>query len=96
VLLVICWADRSTLWSALRLRAVSLLYQAAIQHNKILSMVDIECLRGQAKFLQPPEVEETLLRHFRSSVNLNLLIWKGGGHALSAVSCSPQSAPSFC
>ena len=49
-------------WRALRLRAVQLPYQAVIQDAFNCASVKVcEGLRGQAKFLQPPEVEEVLL-----------------------------------
>ena len=35
------WADRTTLWRALRLRTVQLPYQAVIQPDRMLSMVHL-------------------------------------------------------
>ena len=60
---VMHWAYRTTLWRALWLWAVQLLYQAVIQHVKVC-----ECFRCQAKFLQPPEVEEVLLHILHHTV----------------------------
>ena len=57
-------SDRTTLWRALRLRVVQLLYQTVIQPDRMPSMVHLnlsEGLKGQAAFLHPPEVEEALL-----------------------------------
>ena len=66
-------ADPTTLWRALRLRAVQLPYQAvgntARQNALNCTSVKVsEGLRCQAKFLQPPEVEEALLRLLHHTV----------------------------
>ena len=65
------WADYTILWRALQLRAMWLPYQAAIQPDRMLSVVQVcEGLRGQAEFLQPPDVEEVLLRLLHHTVCL--------------------------
>jgi hypothetical protein len=41
-----CWADRTTLWRALRVWAVQLLYQAVIQPDRMLSTVHMQRFEG--------------------------------------------------
>ena len=57
-----CCADRTTLWRALLLWVVQSPYQAVLQNALNCASVTVcDGFRWQAKFLQPPEVEEALL-----------------------------------
>ena len=69
---VMHWADRTIPWRALGLQEVQLPIPGGnTAQQDALNCADVkvcEGLRGQAEFLQPPEVEEALLHLLHHTV----------------------------